>query len=112
MENIYASNSAARNLACLPERHELGVVGNTISGKAWKVGTAEPASPQFSTVDLSVLGPGQIALTNDVPTALIFSALADASFDNVEFIAIPEPSTLAHFNLLGLLGVGFLRRNH
>lgn len=81
---------------------ELGVVGNTISAKAWQVGTTEPTAPQFSTVDPAVLGPGQIALTNDIPTALVFAARADASFDNVSFVVVPEPATCVLL-LAGLL---------
>ena len=87
---------------------ELGAVGNTLSAKAWQVGTAEPPAPQFETTDSEPLPPGQFLLTNDVPTPDVVASFADASFDNVYF-TVPEPAAVA-LVLVGLLGAAAYRR--
>ena len=79
---------------------ELGTVGTTLSAKVWKVGDADPISPQFVGTDTSNTT-GQIILSSDVSSAHTIPGRADGSFDNVSFYAIPEPSTV----LLGFMGI-------
>jgi hypothetical protein len=72
--------------------------------KAWKVGDPEPAAPQFTAVDntyaFGAVGVSASLFTNNisVPTPV------DATFDDILFTPIPEPSSA----ILGIVAAALL----
>lgn len=80
---------------------EIGTVGARITAKVWRVGDAEPSAPQFDWIDPDPISGGMIAIASDKSSGNTILARGDATFDNIVFDAVPEPSTL----LLGLVGL-------
>jgi hypothetical protein len=80
---------------------ELGTVGNQISAKVWRVGDSEPPMPQFSMTDPDPIIGGMIGISSDKTLGVSVPARADATFDDIVFIGVPEPSSL----LLILMGL-------
>ena len=85
---------------------ELGAVGNRITGKVWKVGDMEPALPQFDWFDPEPIPSGMIGISSDKALGNTIPARANATFDDIVFISVPEPSTaLLMFAAIALAGL-------
>jgi hypothetical protein len=82
---------------------EFQAVGDQFSMKAWKVLDPEPLAPQLTVVDgtYSAGGLGVFAnlYTNNIPVP----TAVNATFDNVYFTAIPEPSSIQLALLVALI---------
>ena len=87
---------------------ELGTVGHQISAKVWKVGDPEPLAPQFSVFDPSPVPGGMIGISSDKSLGVGVPARGDATFDDIVFIGIPEPSSV--LLLVGLAAITLYRR--
>ena len=81
---------------------EAGVVGNQLSMKVWRDGDPEPTTPQLMATDPTPLPIGQIGLATWNGTANSSSFPIDATFDDIYFTPIPEPSTLLLAALVAL----------
>jgi hypothetical protein len=81
---------------------EAGAVGNNLSMKIWKPGDPEPAAPQWTKVDSTyptgVFGVGASHYGPQPPS------IVSATFDDIVFRPIPEPSSaaLGHMGLICL----------
>jgi hypothetical protein len=87
---------------------EAGAVGDQLSMKVWKPGQPEPDLPQWTTTDGSyetgTFGLGANHWDEQPP------AIVSATFDDVYFRAVPEPST-GLLTLIALIGTAIFRRN-
>ena len=82
---------------------EAGVVGNQLSMKIWRDGDPEPTTPQLMATDLTPLPDGQLGVASYVATGHEFPFSINATFDNIYFTPIPEPSAC----VLLFLGITF-----
>ena len=89
---------------------EFSVIGNTLKGKVWTTGTAEP-DWLITTTDSSYASGYDGVMLATYPT-LGWNSVSVA-FDDVTATAIPEPATFIVWSLLGLTAAGFglWRRN-
>ncbi len=87
---------------------EGGIVGDVLSMKVWRDGDTPPETPQLIRTDEDPLPAGMVAITSYIdvrnPPVRI-----DATFDDISFTPIPEPST-AVIEVFGLLGLAASRR--
>jgi hypothetical protein len=90
---------------------ELGTIGDRITARAWKVGDPEPLLPQYDEIDLEPIMSGMVLISADKILGVQNPALGDATFDDIVFVAIPEPSTFAlvAFGMLGIVGYRRMR---
>ena len=88
---------------------EIGAVGDRITAKVWKVGDTEPSSPQFNWIDDDPITSGMIGISSDKTAGNRIFARGDATFDDIVFRPIPEPTTCASL-LAGLLAAITLKR--
>jgi hypothetical protein len=72
---------------------EAGIVGDQLSMKAWRLGDPEPAFPQWTHAD-STIAAGQFGVGANHWSDLGPSTV-NATFDNVFFTPVPEPTSLA-----------------
>jgi hypothetical protein len=72
---------------------EAGTVGNQLSMKAWRLGDPEPAVPQWTHTD-STIPTGQFGVGAN-HWAVLPPETVNATFDDVTFRIVPEPSMLA-----------------
>ena len=72
---------------------EAGGVGDRLSMKVWRVGTAEPPLPQLTVVD-STFTSGRIAVESNV--AVPQPAQVNATFDDIYFTPISEAPDASH----------------
>jgi hypothetical protein len=80
---------------------EFAAVGNEFSMKAWKLGDPEPGAPLLTATD-DTYSAGVIAVTAAVSTNNIgVPTPVNATFDDIHFSAIPEPSSV----VLAALGI-------
>ena len=73
---------------------EFQAVGDQFSMKAWKVGDPEPAAPQLTVVDGTHAAGGLGVFANLYTNNIAVPTPVNATFDNVSFTAIPEPSSV------------------
>lgn len=88
---------------------ELGAVGARITGKVWMVGAAEPSVPQFEWIDPDPIATGMLVISSDKSSGNTILARGDATFDDIVFHAVPEPSTMLG-SCVALLATVSLRR--
>ncbi|MEZ6115725.1 MAG: hypothetical protein R3C28_04025 [Pirellulaceae bacterium] len=89
---------------------EAGKVDSTLSLKAWRVGTDEPNAPQ-QTYQLDDPFPiGTFGVAAWISTGWTSPQRVDASFDDISFRAVPEPSFPVGFMAIGMLVVMQRRR--
>jgi hypothetical protein len=82
---------------------EAGGVGDQLSMKVWRVGDPEPDSPQLMFTD-SNFSTGTFAIQTNVDQSFPDPARISATFDDIYFTPIPEPST----GIMLLLGMAAL----
>ena len=71
---------------------EAGKVDRTLSLKAWRVGTEEPINPQQTYELDNPFGIDTFGLVAWISTGWQSPQRIDASYDDVSFRAVPEPS--------------------
>jgi hypothetical protein len=87
---------------------EAGTVGSQLSMKAWRLGDPEPAVPQWTHID-SAISMGQFGVGAN-HWAVLPPATVNATFDNITFRVVPEPSTIALVAMGLLASLCFRRR--
>ncbi len=75
-----------------------------LSLRAWPSGGPEPTEPQLSVVVPGSLGPGALGFAVSNPLSATENATISATFDDVYFTPVPEPSGLGS-GVLGMMGL-------